>query len=318
MAHLDSIDPWGSSDALDAKEEQQTAYSNTPQPSRDKIETAGRNSWVETRRNSWIGSRISPVKKNRGSRSNSKVFPGGNGRVRRSDIDMQSSSPSQLKLLSWLNSTRLPQRESPQHTEGLLQDTPQLRTISPASTDMQGVGSVSSTGFLGFLFSSQPGSSNGSKTGSGDVNETTKSSRSEYMKSIARERANKEAAAELSSVLWILAHEMSLETYGIIESEVFTLVFALIHAKEREKRMAGIAALDAMIEAPSADEERKAIKFANTLSKGLRSALGDYEFLSAAAKALGHMAMRSTNVDFVESEITTALEWLRMERSDRR
>ena len=135
---------------------------------------------------------------------------------------------------------------------------------------------------------------------------------------MARQKANEEAASELSSVLWILAHEMSLEEYGIIESEVFTSVFALIHAHESEKRMAGLAALDAMIDAPSADEEKKAIKFANTLSKGLRSAQGDYEFLSAASQALGHMAMRSTNVDFVESEIATALEWLRTERSDRR
>jgi hypothetical protein len=38
--------------------------------------------------------------------------------------------------------------------------------------------------------------------------------------------------------------------------------------------------------------------------------------LSAVSKALGHMAKK--NVDFVESEVTRALEWLRTERSDRR
>ena len=74
-------------------------------------------------------------------------------------------------------------------------------------------------------------------------------------------------------------------------------------------RMAGLSALDALIDAPSADEETKAIKFANTLSNGLRSAQGDYEFLSSVSKALGHMAKRTTNVDFVESEVTRALEW---------
>mmetsp|Transcript_21493 Transcript_21493/g.52973 ORF Transcript_21493/g.52973 Transcript_21493/m.52973 type:complete len:3171 (+) Transcript_21493:99-9611(+) len=313
-SHLDSTDPWGSSDALDGEEEQQTAYSNNPQPSRPTAEATPRNSWVAARRNSWIGSRPSPGRISRRRRSNSKVLQGRSIRVRRSDVDMQSVSPSYQRLLSWLNSTRLPQRESPQHAEALLQDTPQLRIVSPASTDMQGVGSVSPSGFLSVLLSTQQGT-NGSTSGGSDTNGST---RTEYMKSLARERANKEAAAELSSVLWILAHEMSLEAYGIIESEVFTSVFALVHAQEIEKRMAGLAALDAMIDAPSADEEKKAIKFANTLSKGLRSALGDYEFLSAASKALGHMAMRSTNVDFVESEITTALEWLRTERSDRR
>jgi FKBP12-rapamycin complex-associated protein len=140
----------------------------------------------------------------------------------------------------------------------------------------------------------------------------------DYGASLVRDRANQQAATELSSLLWILAHEMSLEDYGAVESEIFTSVFALVHEAENERRMAGLAALDALIDAPSADEEKKAIKFANTLSNGLRSAHGDYEFLSAVSKALGHMATRTANVDFVESEVTRALEWLRTERSDRR
>jgi FKBP12-rapamycin complex-associated protein len=143
-------------------------------------------------------------------------------------------------------------------------------------------------------------------------------SASDYRASLVRDRANQQAATELSSLLWILAHEMPLEDYGTVESEVFTSVFALVHSHENERRMAGLAALDALIDSPSADEEKKAIKFANTLSNGLRSAHGDYEFLSAVSKALGHMAMRTANVDFVESEVPRALEWLRTERSDRR
>ena len=51
--------------------------------------------------------------------------------------------------------------------------------------------------------------------------------------------------------------------------------------------MAGLAAIDNLIDAPSADEEKKAIKFANTLSNGLRYAHGDYEFL-AAVSSCGH------------------------------
>eukprot|EP00536_Pseudo-nitzschia_multiseries_P002882 jgi/Psemu1/318014/estExt_fgenesh1_pm.C_410004 len=127
------------------------------------------------------------------------------------------------------------------------------------------------------------------------------------------------AATELASLLWICSHEMSLEDYGRVESKTFTRVFALVHSKDNmDRRMAGLAALDALIDAPSADEERKAIKFANTLSGGLRSARGNYEFLSAVSKALGHMASRTANIDFVESEVTRALEWLRTDRSDRR
>ena len=111
---------------------------------------------------------------------------------------------------------------------------------------------------------------------------------------------------------------MSIEDFGTVESEVFKLVFALVHSTDKDRKMAGLAALDALLYAPSADEEKKSIKFANTLSNGLRVANGDYEFVSAVSQALGHMALRTANVDFVESEVTRALEWLRTERSDRR
>jgi hypothetical protein len=232
----------------------------------------------------------------------------------------------------WLDRTRTERLEEPQHAESLLQSTPQLRILSPASTDMQGAGTTGSRNFFDFMLAPMKGHHhhdhsnhhdhhhhhgsdhngiNGSSSGSSG-------SPSDYRASLVRDRANQQAATELSSLLWILAHEMSLEDYGAVESEVFTSVFALVHAPENERRMAGLAAVDALIDAPSADEEKKAIKFANTLSNGLRSAHGDYEFLSAVSKALGHMATRTANVDFVESEVTRALEWLRTERSDRR
>lgn len=233
------------------------------------------------------------------------LYDGGNGNNPR--------SPRQVRLSSWLDSNRIEGLESPQHAEALLSTTPQLRTISQASTDMQGTGGASPKGLLGLVF---PAS--GSNSGSGTDSNGSSMSSSDYQTSLIRDRANQQAAAELSSLLWILAHEMSLEDYGTVESEVSTAVFALVHSQSNEKRMAGLSALDALIDAPSGDEEKKAIKFANTLSNGLRSAHGDYKFLSAVSKALGHMATRTANVDFVEAEVIRALEWLRTDRSDRR
>lgn len=234
--------------------------------------------------------------------------------------------------------------DEPQHAQALLHCTPQLRFLSPASTDMQGAGNVSlsytSPHVLWSLVLSQvtghgngdnrqtnTSSSNNSNNTTANNNANKKTARdangvvgglSEYRASLVRDRANHHAAAELASLLWVLAHEMSLEDYGTVESSVFSSVFALVHESNKERRMAGLAALDALLAAPSADEEKKAIKFANTLSNGLRAADGDFEFLSALSKALGHMAERTANVDFVESEVTRALEWLRTERSDRR
>jgi FKBP12-rapamycin complex-associated protein len=192
--------------------------------------------------------------------------------------------------------------EEPQHALALLQSTPQLRIMSKDSIHMNEVG----TSLLHFVMKQ----SNSKKDGSNGVEE--------YNDSLTRHMANQRAAAELASLLWTLAHEMSVEDFGAVESEVFTLVFALVHAPDKESRMAGLAALDGLLVAPSADEEKKAIKFANALSTGLRAANGDYEFFSAVSKALGHMAMRISNVDFVEAEVTRALEWLRTGRSDRR
>jgi hypothetical protein len=230
---------------------------------------------------------------------------------------------------SWLDSPRIETLEAPRHAEELLQVTPQLRIISSASTDMNVADVSNSKNILSLLL---PTGNNGSIGNNNKNNDSTPisssrhsasgvssatSSASDYKASLVRDRANQQAADELASLLWMCAHEMSLEDYGIVESETFTSVFALVHSHDNmDRRMAGLAALDALIDAPSADDEKKAIKFANTLSGGLRSANGNYEFLSAVSKALGHMAKK--NVDFVESEVTRALEWLRTERSDRR
>lgn len=185
------------------------------------------------------------------------------------------------------------------HADALLQSTPHLRFILPTRHFW-----LKSH----FDYEAKTSSKGGSDLGG----------LSEYRQSLLREQADALAASELASSMWILAHEMSLEEYGVLESEIFTQIFALIHDDTSSvHRMAGLAALDAVLSAPSADEERKAIKFANTLSNSLRGN-SDFAFLHKVSQALGHMAIRTANVDFVESEVTRALEWLRNARSDRR
>ena len=227
----------------------------------------------------------------------------------------------------------------PQHVQALLETTPHLRHLSQASTDMQGIGNLPNPrSFFGFLLPGGGGGGSnggGGNSGGGGVGGIGTNSRSgslgldsngnggagmsvDYRTSLARQAANQKAASELTAFLSILAHEMSLESYGAVENEVFTAIFALIHSNENSSRVAGVAGLDALIEAPSADEENKAIMFANKLSSSLRVANSDFQFLSAVAGAFGHMAVRVANVDFVEYEVTGALEWIRSNRSDRR
>ena len=310
---LDSrSDPWGSSEAAfggadDSGPLRPSIFGNKPASRNQYFKSASR-----SRRQRGLDD--DEAKSNIGDSS-----PIGNGE------DRSTKRRKNSILNPWLSAP------PPKHAEELLHVTPQLRIISSSSTDMNVAGASANHNVLGIALpfqhhfhpSNQKSSEhstglNGTSTGSTSTSGPGTTS-SDYKASLLRDQSNHQAATELASLLWICAHEMSLEDYGRVESKTFTSVFALVHSKDNmDRRMAGLAALDALIDAPSADEERKAIKFANTLSGGLRSARGNYEFLSAVSKALGHMATRTANVDFVESEVTRALEWLRTDRSDRR
>ncbi len=213
------------------------------------------------------------------------------------------------KGASKISSKTRPTMAAPQHASALLECTPHLRHLSLASTDMQGAGNLNSSRGILSLVSPSPTPANATGEATLIFN---------YRTCLARNAANQQAASELASFLWVLSHEMSLDDYGSVENEVFSQVFSMVHSTESNKRMAGVAALDALIDTPSADDEKKAIKFGNNLKYGLQVPQGDYEFLSAVAASLGHMATRAANVDLVESEVTRALEWLGTERSGRR
>ena len=228
----------------------------------------------------------------------------------------RTSTKSKLRRRSGLASTS--------HVENLLCSTPHLRHLSAASVDMEGRGTFStSRNFLSHLLPSVQSSSGGSSADSMATSTSSKKSKgatsymADYGISVAQSRANRQTAMDLASFVRVLTHEMN-EEFASVENEIFTSIFALVHSTDNHKRIAGVAALDALIGVASSDEEKKAIKFANNLSNGLRANNVDYEFLNAVSQALGRMAMGATNVDYVEFEITRALEWLRTERSDRR
>lgn len=218
------------------------------------------------------------------------------------------------------------------HVECLLRTTPHLRHLSVASTDMSGVGNYGeSRNFFTQFFKGKGGGDATSSEimGSGGTIDPSSSSNAsasaaartiDYTTSILRQRANRRASLELASFLRILSNEMPHEKFVAVESEVYAKLFSLVHSKtiRADERLAGVAALDALLSVPSFDEEKKAIRFGNNLSHGLKAAYADYEFLHAVARALGRMAMGAANVDRVEFEIGRSLEWLRSDRSDRR
>jgi hypothetical protein len=196
------------------------------------------------------------------------------------------------------------------HVDNLLQTMPHLRHLSNGPTDLSGLGISESKSFFHKL-----------------LNATTQSNTSvdpslenvDYATSMLRHEAYHRASMELASFLRTLSNEMPHDKFIAVESEVYSKLFSLVHSKtDRAERLAGVAALDALLEVPSFDQDKKTIRFGNNLSNGLKAATADFEFLYAVAKALGKMASSAANVDRVEFEIGRSLEWLRSDRGDRR
>lgn len=135
-----------------------------------------------------------------------------------------------------------------------------------------------------------------------------------------------QAAYQLRRVVARAARETSGETFGRFEDELYGALFrAVHHGSTLDERLGGVAALEALIGAPSAEPEGKGSKFADVLSSALRRCCeGDRpsgclrasdaqrEFVTRCAAALGRLARRgpASSSAHVEVEVSRALEWL--------
>ena len=205
------------------------------------------------------------------------------------------------------------------HVDNLLQTTPHLRHLTAASTDLSGSGLYDdSKNIFSQMLSFKSKDRNISSAD--NIDSSSAPGNVEYSTSILRQRANKRASLELASFMRLLSNEMPQEAFVVVETEAYKRVFSLMQSKavRSDDRLAGVAAVDALLTVPSSNEETKAIRVGNALSNGLKAPHADYEFLHAVARAIGRMAFGSTNVDLVEFEITRSLEWLQSDRSDRK
>lgn len=96
-------------------------------------------------------------------------------------------------------------------------------------------------------------------------------------------------------------------------------IFSYTHGDQVDQKIGGILAMRELIDCTSAAAEAKVIKFASTLATVLKMNT-DFKLIELVADALGHMARNSpvSSVDFVESELNRALEWLRGDQPHRR
>jgi FKBP12-rapamycin complex-associated protein len=125
-------------------------------------------------------------------------------------------------------------------------------------------------------------------------------------------------ALELATFVKILANEMQLDEFAVVENEIFSSILNLMHSSDSNNRLGGVVAISALINVTSADEEKKATKFAKNLGHGWRANNADFQYLSAVTKAFGKMAVGNNSADYIECELPKAIEFLRKDRSDRR
>lgn len=154
----------------------------------------------------------------------------------------------------------------PSHVDGLLRDTPRLRHLSPGSAasaeDREG-GRGRRGNFLGGLLGWRDGDGGMSSSSPHRVTPDIRSS-------VLRARSNASASSELASFITLLSNEMSQERFAGVESEVYSRVFALVQSRGTgaDDRLAGVAAIDALVGVPSSDESYRAVRFGNSLSNG--------------------------------------------------
>lgn len=139
------------------------------------------------------------------------------------------------------------------------------------------------------------------------------------LKFLSVENKREKATIEIKHHVEAAARELSLERFGNFENELFQNIFSLLHGNNVDEKTGGILAIKELVECTSAAAENKVAKFAGTLAMVLKGTT-DFELIELIADTFGHMIRKSpvSQVDFVDSELHRALEWLRGEQPHRR
>jgi hypothetical protein len=122
-----------------------------------------------------------------------------------------------------------------------------------------------------------------------------------------------DGAVLLRSAVNTAARELSKDAFAFFESSLFRRIFEMVHSSDVQEKRGAVAALEALIDAPSSSDETKVIKVANTF-KHIISSAEDGQLLEDVARALGSLASQTSahvpNNDYVEFELSRGLEWL--------
>jgi FKBP12-rapamycin complex-associated protein len=123
------------------------------------------------------------------------------------------------------------------------------------------------------------------------------------------------ACARLNSSETDFPQERFVEFYTQVNSKITQLIS---HGSDPIDRLGGVMALDALIDVDGVDAAQKTTRFTLSLRSVLRSK--DLVAMQPAAVALGKLCRPGGSLisELVESEVTTALEWLQSDRVEER
>ena len=129
----------------------------------------------------------------------------------------------------------------------------------------------------------------------------------------------REAGANtLSKCVNAYRKDMSGETFTSFMTDLNKIIFDYVSSNVRHEKLGGILAIKTLIEASNSESEVQVIRFANCLRVVFQqqSQHADAETLIPASEVLGHLAKAggTLTVDFVQFEVTRALEWLQSDR----
>ncbi|CAM9685062.1 unnamed protein product, partial [Ectocarpus sp. 12 AP-2014] len=131
--------------------------------------------------------------------------------------------------------------------------------------------------------------------------------------------ARADAAERLTVCVERLARELSTESFEKFELQLHQRVVDMLAEPELAKKLGAVAAIYALVGTASMQAEATKKKFSLHLSYTLETSK-NYELLNEVAKALGYMARTSisSSSEYVENEISQALQWLKEENWHRK
>ncbi|KAG0243175.1 armadillo-type protein [Mortierella sp. GBAus27b] len=140
---------------------------------------------------------------------------------------------------------------------------------------------------------------------------------SDLKASLHNEKARDQCTQALKDYVVLVSRELSEEDLNKLYGEVNSVIRTLVQSVDNDDKLCGALIIDSLIGIEDEDNTAQDTRFANYLRQLFPS---DVPTMTVAARALGKLAQQGGpfTADFVEFELTRALEWLAGDKQEAR